>query len=115
MRVDVQNGQGVASEMKLAVGDRVRLFAHTRASFGNGRAGNIDWTLGGLGRMSEYRVGNQFLWDPVKNLEFGLELDYAKISQRLAHDVNAAPTALPVGVSKNPDAFEARLRVERDF
>ena len=39
-----------------------------------GRAKNIDWTLGGLGDGSEYRVGNQFLWDPVKNLEIGLEV-----------------------------------------
>ena len=80
-----------------------------------GRAKNIDWTLGGLGDMSEYRVGNQFLWDPVKNLEFGLEFDYAHIDQTLAHNPGVAATALPVGITKNPDAFEARLRVERDF
>ena len=80
-----------------------------------GRAGNIDWTLGGLGSMSEYRVGNQFLYDPVKNLEIGLEFDYAKIYQTLAHNPGQAATALPIGVTKNPDAFEARLRIERDF
>ena len=80
-----------------------------------GRAKNIDWTLGGLGDMSEYRVGNQFLWDPVKNLEFGVEVFYAHIDQTLAHNVGQAATALPVGITKNPDAFEARLRVERDF
>ena len=80
-----------------------------------GRAKNIDWTLGGLGDMSEYRVGNQFLWDPVKNLEFGVEVFYAHIDQTLAHNVGQTATALPVGITKNPDAFEARLRVERDF
>ncbi len=80
-----------------------------------GRAGRIDWTQGGLGFAEQYKVGNQFLWDPAKNLEFGLEFDYAKINQTLAHNVNQAATALPGGISRNPDAFEARLRVERDF
>jgi hypothetical protein len=80
-----------------------------------GRAKNIDWTLGGLGNASQYRIGNQFLWDPVKNLEFGVEFFYAHLDQTLAHNPNQAATALPVGISKNPDAFEARLRVERDF
>jgi len=80
-----------------------------------GRAKNFDWTLGGLGDAQQYKIGNQFLWDPVKNLEFGLEFDYARLEQTLAHNPGQAATALPVGVSKNPDAFEARLRVERDF
>ncbi len=80
-----------------------------------GRAGNVDWTLGGLGQASEYRVGNQFLYDPVKNLEIGLEFDYAHLDQTLAHNPGVAASALPVGISKNPDSFEARLRMERDF
>ena len=82
---------------------------------GYGRAERIDWTLGGLGHMSEYRIGNQFLWDPVKNLEIGIEFDYAHIEQTLAHNPGVAATALPVGITKNPDGFEARLRMERDF
>ena len=80
-----------------------------------GRAKNIDWTLGGLGDAQQYKIGNQFLWDPVKNLEFGLEFDYVRLEQTLAHNPGQAATAIPVGISKNPDAFEARLRVERDF
>ena len=76
---------------------------------------NIDWTLGGLGDGSEYRVGNQFLWDPAKNLEFGVEVDYLHIDQTLAHNRGQVATALPVGVAKNPDAFETRLRIQRDF
>ena len=67
-----------------------------------GRAKNIDWTLGGLGDMSEYRIGNQFLWDPVKNLEFGVEVFYAHIDQTLAHNVGQTATALPVGITKTP-------------
>jgi len=82
-----------------------------------GRAKNIDWTLGGLGDGSEYRVGNQFLFDPVKNLEIGLEVIYGHIDQTLAHNPGQAATSIAGlrGVTKNPDAFEARLRVERDF
>ena len=80
-----------------------------------GRAGRIDWTMGGLGFGEQYKIGNQFLFDPAKNLEIGLEVDYAKMNQTLAHNVNAAATALPTGISRNPDAFEARLRIERDF
>ena len=80
-----------------------------------GRAKNFDWTIGGLGDASEYRVGNQFLWDPVKNLEIGLEVDYLHIDQTLAHNVGVAATALPVGVQQNPSNYEARLRIERDF
>ena len=80
-----------------------------------GRAKNIDWTQGGLGDGSKYIVGNQFLYDPVKNLEIGLEFDYAHLDQTIAHNPGAAPSALPVGISTHPDAFEARLRVERDF
>ena len=80
-----------------------------------GRARNFDWTMGGLGDASEYRVGNQFLWDPVKNLEFGLEFDYLHIDQTLAHNPGQLATALPVGVEQNPSNYEVRLRVERDF
>ena len=80
-----------------------------------GRAKNVDWTLGGLGDASEYRIGNQFLFDPVKNLEIGLEFDYAHIDQTIAHNPGQAATPRPAGISTNPDAFEARLRVERDF
>ncbi|MGI3901879.1 MAG: porin [Janthinobacterium lividum] len=80
-----------------------------------GKAKTIDWTEGGLGDGSEYRIGNQFLWDPVKNLEFGLEFDYMHIDQTLAHNPGVAATALPAGVEKDPTNYEVRLRAERDF
>ncbi|UDL95129.1 porin [Lichenihabitans sp. PAMC28606] len=76
---------------------------------------NIDWTRGGIGDASEFRVGNQFIFTPVHDLNFGVEVIYMRIDQTLAHELGQAATALPVGVKKNPDAFEARLRVERDF
>ncbi len=41
VRLDAQDQNGVRFELALAVGDRVRLFDRARASFGQGRAGNI--------------------------------------------------------------------------
>ncbi len=41
VRVDAQDQTGARFEMAVAVGDRVRLFDRTRASFGDGKAGNI--------------------------------------------------------------------------
>ncbi len=78
------------------------------------RARNTDWTLGGLGDGSEYRIGNQFIWTPVNNLSVGIEVIYMHIDQTLARGP-AGPTALPVGIRKDPSAFEGRLRMERDF
>ncbi len=88
--------------------------SYEQISYG-GAVKNTDWTRGGIGDASEYRIGNQFLFDPVKNLEIGLEVDYIHIDQTIAHEPGKLATALPVGVSKNPDGFEARLRLERDF
>ncbi len=88
--------------------------SYEQVTYGNA-VKNTDWTRGGIGDASEYRVGNQFLWDPVKNLEFGLELDYVHIDQTLAHEPGKVATAIPVGVSQNPDGFEVRFRAERDF
>ena len=76
---------------------------------------NIDWTAGGLGDASEYRIGNQFIWTPVNNLSLILEGDYMYIDQTLAHNVGSQATALPAGVSRDPSAFEGRVRMERDF
>lgn len=76
---------------------------------------NIDWTRGGIGDASEFRVGNDFIFTPVHGLDIGVEVIYARIDQTLAHDPGIAATALPAGIARNPDAFEARLRMERDF
>ena len=87
--------------------------SYLQTSYGAARF--IDWTQGGLGDASEYRAGSQFLYDPVKNLEIGLEFDFAHLSQTIAHNPGAAPSAVPVGISTHPDSFETRLRIERDF
>ena len=88
--------------------------SYEEISYGN-RAKNTDWTLGGIGDASEYRIGNQFIWTPVNNLSLGVEFLYAHIDQTLAHSPGTAATALPFGVEKDPSAFEGRFRIERDF
>lgn len=81
--------------------------------------------LGGLGDASEYRIGNDFIFTPVHNLDIGLEVIYAHIDQDIAGtNAGAIGQAATVArynagvapfVKQNPDAFEGRLRVERDF
>ncbi len=67
-------------------------YLHTE--YGN-RARNTDWTLGGLGDGSEYRIGNQFIWTPVNNLSVGIEVIYMHIDQTLAHNPGAAAYGPP--------------------
>ena len=83
---------------------------------------NTPFFAGGIGDASEYRIGNQFIFTPVHNLDIGLEFLYAHIDQDIAGTGAGVPgaavtTALfnGLGVKKDPDAFEGRLRVERDF
>jgi hypothetical protein len=88
--------------------------SYQEISYGN-IVRNIDWTRGGIGDGSEWRIGNQFIFTPVHNLDIGVEILYAHLNQTLAHEIGAAPTALPAGIARNPSTFEARLRMERDF
>ncbi len=78
---------------------------------------NTDWRLGGIGDASEYRIGNQFIFTPVHNLDIGFEVFYAHIDQKIAGGPPAAAAfhAVAPGVATNPSAFEGRLRLERDF
>lgn len=88
--------------------------SYEEVGYGN-RARNTDWTLGGIGDGSEYRIGDQVIWTPVNNLSIGIEAIYAHIDQTIAHNPGVPATPLPAGIKKDPDAFEGRLRVERDF
>ncbi len=91
---------------------------------------NTSFLNGGIGDASEYRIGNQFIFTPVHNLDIGLEFLYAHIDQDIAGTGagNVAAGALgqaatvaafngirAFGIRQNPDAFEGRLRMERDF
>ena len=92
--------------------------SYEHSDYGN-RAASISWVQGGIAGAEQYKVGNQFLWDPVKNLEIGIDFMYSRIEQKVPGTttaLNGVPAiALPAGISKNPDSFMARLRLERDF
>ena len=82
---------------------------------------SLDWTAGGVGRGERYTVGTTFTWSPVAGFDIGLDLIYSRVNQELAGGTNIvtgaaqAITALPAGVKKNTDAYEARLRLQRAF
>lgn len=77
-----------------------------------GKAANVAWTSGGVGSVDDYRIGNQINWYPVKNVQIGLDTLFTHIDQKIPQ---VAKIPLAAGVKQNPDGFEARLRLERDF
>jgi Porin subfamily len=67
---------------------------------------------GALTDSTEFRVGTNVIWSPVPGFDIGVEVLYARID----------PKGRVVDVNKNngatkgsDDAFEARLRIQRDF
>jgi hypothetical protein len=83
---------------------------------------NTDWTNGGLSQVTAWDIKHNIIWSPVRNFDIGLELSYARLSQRLTGLAGAAPTALActvanpqclVGTSTNN--WTGRVRVERTF
>lgn len=95
---------------------------------------NTDWQQGGLGKAYAWSATTNLIWSPVSRFDIGLELTYARMHQRVATDpVNLAgvpsgvtvAAACPGGVAGcsplaanfkvNPNAWNARLRVQRDF
>ncbi|MBK9082774.1 MAG: porin [Rhizobiales bacterium] len=67
-----------------------------------------------LGDASEWRAGTQLIWSPVSGFDIGLELMYAKLKQDLPTGLTPAALAA-AGLKKNPSAYEARIRLQRDF
>ncbi len=91
---------------------------------------NTDWTLGGLSSANILTLAGQVIWSPVKDLDIGAELSYARLNQSLAHApgfnatcVGAAGTWINpganctglAGVSPSSSVWEARLRIARQF
>lgn len=77
---------------------------------------NADWRFGGIGDGSQYKIGNQFIFTPVHNLDLGVDVMYAKVNQ----DITAPPGFgkgyfKALGIDPDPDSFEVRLRLNRDF
>ncbi len=91
--------------------------SYTKVMTGTGTK-NTDWAMGGLGSASEYRVGSQLIWSPVRHFDIGIEAVYARLNQTVASVPGTTPTSLvtSVGTIKpNNNAIEARLRLQRDF
>ena len=79
------------------------------------RAKSISWLNGGLGSATSYRIADQVNWFPVKGLQIGMEVMYIKVDQKVPGLTTTGAAALPAGIKVNPETFETRLRVERDF
>jgi hypothetical protein len=60
----------------------------------------------------ELRIGSNLIWSPVSGLDIGVEVLYARAE--IKNRIQAA--GRPVGILiKSDDAFQGRLRIQRDF
>jgi len=83
---------------------------------------NTDWTNGGLSQVTAWDVKSNLIWSPVRNFDIGLELSYARLSQRLTGLAGGLPTPLAC-TAANPQCLAStstnnwtgRMRVERTF
>jgi hypothetical protein len=65
--------------------------------------------IGGLVDTRIYQLGSALVWSPVKDFDIGLEVMYHNIDPQ-------GSVALPLGGTRgSEDAFEGRLRFQRDF
>ena len=85
---------------------------------------NTDWLLGGLSSVNVLTLGGQLVWSPVKDLDIGAEVSYESLRQRLANApgvvascTTGSAVVCPAAYNINPNsnAFQARLRVQRQF
>jgi len=81
-----------------------------------GAAGRNSLLVGaGTSNASEWRVGLQNVWSPVSGFDIGLDVMYVKLNQRQVLTPAQAAALSALGLKKNPDAIEARLRFQRTF
>jgi hypothetical protein len=86
--------------------------AATTLVCGNAANCNPDWNM--------YQAGTRTTWSPVKNLDVGLELVYAKFESSqngLVYAGLAPGNGKPKGdyVAKDQDVFSGMIRVQRNF
>ncbi len=65
-------------------------------------------------RFTQWQVGTNVIWSPVKGLDIGAEVQYVSLSNNL-RAANFAGGAFPANVKKDSDTFIGRVRVQRDF
>ncbi|MGE0284629.1 MAG: porin [Rhizobiaceae bacterium] len=105
-------------------------FAVSYASINPGKASQgVDWfLLGGAPKSNVWQGTASLIWSPTAGFDIGLELYYAKITNKLACGTGsvvvvgyvctpwgslAAPST--IGVAQNPTDFSVKRRVERTF
>ena len=69
--------------------------------------------VNGVTEYTQWQVGSQVVWSPVKDLDIGVEVQY----NRNENNDRAANYGgfLPVGIKKDSDQIQALFRVQRDF
>jgi hypothetical protein len=97
----------------------------TRAFAAVGPAGNTVIVNTGFVDTKIFEIGGNLIWTPVRNLDIGVEAIYRKIDldglvprgfAGTGGGTLAPATAfIPATAIDNSDAFEARLRIQRDF
>lgn len=75
-------------------------------------ANNIG-TLGAVGLdPEEWRVGSNLIWSPVSGLDIGVEVLYAQVNAKYPVQAQGRPAGILI---KSDDAWQGRLRIQRDF
>ena len=96
----------------------------------------VDTVFGGLSNVSVTQVGHEFVWSPIKDLNFGLETAYARLSQSATGQNGNAPfsaytapavvsagatvgaastTVAAIPVKLSPNLYAVRVRIDRQF
>jgi len=81
---------------------------------------NTDWSQGGLSKAKAWHAAGNLIWSPVKGFDIGLELAYARLSQRLTGLLGNDPedntrSAAINNFRVSPNNYVVRMRVERTF
>ena len=122
------NGSAVSSTKGYALGGMlVHYWAPTlrsvvAASYINlhqpGFVSSAAWYAGGMSNVHAYEVSGSLIWAPVTNFDIGVELAYRKLEQSVtgsAADVALFNRTNVLNASVNPNAWNARLRIQRTF
>ena len=93
--------------------------AYGETSYGRGSVPFVNaLNLGGISRFTQWQVGSQVVWSPVKDLDIGVEVQYNRNenNNRGSNYGLGAAAVLPSSTSRRARTIiEARIRVQRDF
>jgi hypothetical protein len=105
--------------------------SYSELNYGNAVSGASSLALAGLPGFfaagstidsKEYRIGTNLIWSPVAGLDIGVEVLYNKADPKgRIFSSKAAALGLPANLANiaqfkgNDDAWQGRLRIQRDF